>query len=81
MESVHKMGEKLRCDQCPFTSYSKPSLKLHVAGVHDKIRKYVCEQCPFTSLRKGNLNIHIRDVHMKTRQNKSKQIVSKREGV
>ena len=61
---VHKLGEKsFRCRQCPYAAPAKWHLKLHLEGVHDKIRDHKCEHCERAFSFRSNLMRHRKTVH------------------
>ena len=57
--TVHKTGEKkFKCEKCPFKSFRRPNLKMHIKQVHEKIRDYVCDDCGYSSSQKATLVRH-----------------------
>ena len=36
MKGVHKMGNEIKCDHSPYSSYSKGALKMHFRRKHEK---------------------------------------------
>ena len=64
MINVHKMGGKeFKCEQCPYQTPNKWNLRLHVNGVHKKLRNHICEECGARYSRRTNLKKHRIEVH------------------
>ena len=55
---------KYKCDRCDKKFPTPSLLKMHVDGVHLKV-KFNCEFCDYQSTRKGDLKKHIDTVHLK----------------
>ena len=61
---IHKIGEKkFKCDQCPYKSFLRGTVKRHIYGVHDKIRNNVCDECGHAFNEKKDLENHKISVH------------------
>ena len=56
-------GAWLKCDQCPFETYGRYKMKIHIERVHEKIKRYACEQCPNKYYCRDELKRHIENVH------------------
>ena len=62
--TMHKSGyKKFKCDTCPYTTNKKYNLKMHIDGVHKKIKKHKCEECGVGILLKAQLRLHMESVH------------------
>ena len=57
--------KSFQCEICTHISKSKYDLKLHVEGVHEKIRNKECKECGSAFYRTGDLNSHVNTVHKK----------------
>ena len=64
LELVHGIGDKkFKCEKCPYSSFLKKNVYIHIRGVHEKIRNHVCEDCSFATSVKANLKRHRESVH------------------
>ncbi|GLV36358.1 uncharacterized protein CBL_08850 [Carabus blaptoides fortunei] len=60
---IHKVKtiEKMQCcSYCDRTFADKRLLKVHVAGVHEKIKPFCCSYCGYKAASNGALKLHIR---------------------
>ena len=66
--SIHKMeGNKLKCEQCNYTTASRGHLKQHINTIHNNIKNHVCGECGYAASTKSRLKIHIKAVHKNIR--------------
>lgn len=60
---IHKVKtiEKMQnCTYCDRTFADKRLLKVHIAGVHEKIKPFCCSYCGYKAASNGALKLHIR---------------------
>ena len=63
-QTKHKIGDlQLKCEKCPFTTFSKVAIKNHITDVHEKVKNLVCEECGFAALYSSGLKKHRDSVH------------------
>ena len=73
---VHNRGEKkFKCKMCPYATFHKGSLKVHIAGVHEKIMNHVCHECGYATSRKKDFNQHKESVHSMGQKKSEKSAV------
>ena len=56
-------GKKIKCQFCPYTTFSRQHLDRHLAGAHEsgsgKNNQYFCRKCSFSCNSMDNLRKHI----------------------
>ena len=56
-------GKKIKCQFCPYTTFSRQHLERHLAGAHESgsgnDNRYFCRKCPFSCSSMDNLRKHI----------------------
>src|SRR5438552_2269267 len=52
-----------KCDECSKTLSSKRALKVHMLGIHRKVRDLRCGFCPKTFALKYNVRVHEQKFH------------------
>ena len=55
--------KKITCEQCPYETSHKGTMKIHIEGKHKKIKRVTCETCGYATYHKGYLQKHIKSVH------------------
>jgi KRAB domain-containing zinc finger protein len=52
-----------QCDKCDYKTDKYGILKIHMDGVHSKLKKFKCTFCPQSFAQIGNFNRHLRVLH------------------
>ena len=56
--------KKFECNVCGYKTTSKAYLKVHVDGVHLKVKRHTCDKCDYTTSYKSDLNLHNKKPHV-----------------
>lgn len=66
---VHNEAKDFKCSQCPFSTNTKPNLRIH-ERTHSGIQPYTCKFCDMKFRTASNVVKHMRNIHEKQKSNK-----------
>ena len=61
--NTKRINNKLTCDECPYTTTTKSSLKRHIRENHEGVEDKRCTHCDYTTKHDAFLERHVKLVH------------------